>query len=165
MATRDLDGEPRLRPGADADSADTIAVVLHAFAEYPGCWLDVDREEPELRTPARCFDGFWVVEAEGSVVGCVACRRAEAEKGGAFVELKKMYLARDLRGRGWGRRLVERVESWARSQGLARVELWTDTRFEGAHAVYSHLGYRPTGRERQLGDLSRTTELHYVRDL
>ena len=57
-----------LRPATDDDSAGVIALIARVFAEYPGCVLDVDREEPELRAPASSFDRFWVVEEneEGS---------------------------------------------------------------------------------------------------
>ena len=65
--------EPRVRTGVDADSAGVIEVIARVFAEYPGCVLDVDAEEPQLKAPASSFDGFWVVEVGPRVVGCVAC--------------------------------------------------------------------------------------------
>jgi len=40
-----------IRPASDADSKGVIEVIARAYAEYPGCILDVDREEPALRTP------------------------------------------------------------------------------------------------------------------
>ena len=39
----------RLRAVVDGDSAGLIRLIAAVFAEYPGCVLDVDREEPELR--------------------------------------------------------------------------------------------------------------------
>jgi putative acetyltransferase len=79
------------------------------------------------------------------------------------LELKKVYLDRELRGQGWGRRLIEHAEQRARELGLERIESWSDTRFETAHAVYLRLGYRPTGRTRNLHDLSNTTEFHFLK--
>lgn len=151
----------RVRAARDADSAGVIAVVAACFAEYPGCVLDVDLEEPELRTPASSFERFWVVEGPGArVVGCCGLEvRAD------HVELEKLYLLPEARGRGLARELVGRVEAEARARGLGRVELWSDTRFLDAHGLYAHLGYRRTGRERDLGDLSRTTEWHFERAL
>lgn len=149
----------RIRPATDADSDGVIAVIARAYAEYPGCVLDVDREEPALRAPASSFDRFWVVEEKGAVVGCVGCAL------GATAELKKLYLDAHFRGRGLGRDLIALVEEAARASGARRIELWSDTRFKTAHAVYERCGYRKTGRTRDLHDLSNSTEYHFEKAL
>jgi len=121
----------------------------------------VEREEPGLAAPASSFDRFWVLVAEdGGVHGTAACS-LHAD----HAELKKLYLDAGVRGAGWGRRLIELVEAEACAAGLARIELWSDLRFVTAHAVYLRLGYRSTGRTRDLHDLSGTTEAHFVREL
>lgn len=153
-----------LREARDDDSDAVIALITRCYGEYPGVLMDVDGEEPELRAPASCFEAFWVLEHEGTVVGCVAAATHEHD-GMRLAELKKMYVARELRGRGQGRRLIERVESYARERGAAAVELWSDTRFEAAHAIYRHVGYRPTGATRELHDISDTAEFHFVKAL
>jgi len=149
-----------LREARDTDSAGVIALIARVFAEYPGCVLDVDREEPGLRAPATHYDRFWVLEQGGEVVGCAACSIA-----GPVVEMKKIYLDRRLRGQGWGRRLIERVEREARTCGAERIEAWSDTRFETAHAVYRRLGYRQGERTRFLHDLSATEEYFFAKSL
>lgn len=157
-----------LRRARDDDSEGVIALIAAVFAEYPGCVLDVDREEPELRAPATSFDRFWVLEAPPRhpggpppIVGCVGL----GLHGTAPAELKKLYLARELRGRGLGALLVATVEDEARRHGAGSIELWTDTRFTRAHALYRRLGYVPTGAQRELHDLSATVEDHYVKVL
>jgi GNAT superfamily N-acetyltransferase len=161
-----------LRSARDEDSAGVITLITAVFAEYPGCVLDVDLEEPELRAPASSFDGFWVLEtivsdpgasAHGGarIVGCIGL----GLHGAGPAELKKLYLARELRGRGLGARLVAHVEREALRRGATRIELWTDTRFTTAHAVYRRLGYTPTGAQRELHDLSATLEDHYTKAL
>lgn len=149
----------RIRPASDADSAGVIAVIARAYAEYPGCVLDVEREEPALKTPASSFDRFWVVEEGGRVGGCVGVSLGET------AELKKLYLDAALRGRGLGRELIALVEETARASGAVRIELWSDTRFVTAHAVYERCGYRRTGRTRDLNDLSNSTEFHFEKRL
>ncbi|MHC4135913.1 MAG: GNAT family N-acetyltransferase [Planctomycetota bacterium] len=149
-----------VRPATDDDAEGVIDLIARVFAEYPGCVLDVDREEPELRTPASAFDRFWVVEESGTVVGCIACALH-----GAVVELKKLYLDEAARGRGLARQLVQLVEKTAHGHDATLIELWSDTRFTTAHAVYEHLGYARTGRTRDLHDLSNTTEYHFVKHL
>jgi putative acetyltransferase len=149
-----------VRPATDTDAAGVIDLIARVFAEYPGCVLDVDREEPELRTPASSFDRFWVVEEEGAVVACIACALHADD-----VELEKLYVDRPARGRGLARRLVALVEQAAREHGAGLIELWSDTRFTDAHAMYEHLGYERTGRTRDLHDLSNTSEYHFVKRL
>lgn len=80
-------------------------------------------------------------------------------------ELKKLYLDARLRGRGLGRELIALVEETARASGAQGIELWSDTRFKAAHAVYERCGYRKTGRTRDLHDLSNSTEFHFEKEL
>lgn len=152
---------PRLRPARDADSAGVIALIGGVFDEYPGNVLDVETEERGLLAPASSFEAFWVLEAaDGAVVGCVA---AATRVPGLRAELKKCYLRKDFRGRGLGRMLCAAVEEWARGRGLAEVELWSDTRFVAGHRAYQGLGWRRTGAVRELHDLSRSTEWHFLK--
>lgn len=168
-----------LRSARDDDSTGVITLITAVFAEYPGCVLDVDLEEPELRAPASSFDGFWVLETKATATGARPAQPLALSEGGPRIvaciglgmhgtgpaELKKLYLARELRGRGLGARLVAHVEAEARRRGAKHIELWTDTRFTTAHAVYRHLGYTATGAQRDLHDLSATVEDHYLKAL
>lgn len=155
-----------LRAAADSDSAGVIALIARVYREYPGCVLDVDREEPRLRAPASSFEAFWVLEdARGAIVGCAGCDVREGDSPARKLEVEKVYLDPNWRGRGLGRTLVEKVEDHAFRLGIRELELWSDTRFETAHAVYARLGYRRTGRSRELHDLSQTTEWHFEKKL
>ena len=154
-----------LRTARNADAHGIIDLVARCYAEYPGCVLDVDGEEPELRDPERSFSGFWVLERSGRVLGTVACKihgpdeRGRDERGP--LELKKLYLDPGIRGAGWARKLVGLIEDQARRRDIQLVELWTDTRFENAHAMYAHLGYTRTDETRELHDRSGTVEYRY----
>lgn len=155
--------EIQFRPARDTDSEGIIALIAACYAEYPPNVLDVDAEEPELRAPASRFEAFWVLEnAEGRIVGCIALATLIP---GQRIELKKCYVDSNLRGGGWGRRLIEKVETWAREHAIPEVELWTDTRFTLAHKVYAKIGYVQTGLTRDLHDLSQTTEYQFLKTL
>ena len=154
---------PELRLAQDEDSAGIIALIAACYLEYPPNVLDVDLEEPELRTPASSFEAFWVLEDDQQrIVGCIALGTVEQ---GQRIELKKCYVSKQLRGTGQGRRLIEAVESWAVEHGVAEVELWSDTRMTLAHKVYAKLGYVASGRTRDLHDISETTEFHFSKRL
>lgn len=153
------------REARDADAEAVIALVAAAYAEYPGCVLDVDGELPELRAPASAHaaagGGFWVAELDGQVAASAGWQ--PLDNGG--IELLKLYVAPAARGQGLGRRLVELVCAEGRKAGAGHVELWTDTRFTAAHSLYERLGFARSPGSRQLDDLSRSREYHYSRPL
>lgn len=149
------------RPVENRDARGLMRLIADAFADYPHCFLEVELEEPGLKAPADHHPNLQVLEAEGRVVGCIGWGPSRP----GVIELKKLYVDHALRGGGWGRRLVDWVEEQARAQGATVVELWTDTKFETAHAVYQRLGYRPTGEKRPLHDISETWEYHYQKEV
>jgi len=156
---------PVVRPVRDDDSAALIALIEGAWAEYPGCVMDVDGEEPWLRAPATAYadrEGtFEVVELDGDIVACVGLR----PEGGGSVSLHSLYVGARARRRGLGARLVARVEDEARRRGACRVELWSDTRFTDAHSLYRRLGYSWLPGSRELHDRSDTVEYSFTKDL
>jgi putative acetyltransferase len=155
-----------IRDGRDDDAWDLVGLVAGCWSEYPGCILDVHGEEPELLAIASAYKRkggrFWVAEGEGRVIASIGFAPAPTEGG---VILQKLYVARSARRQGLGHRLVDVVEAEAADRGSARVELWTDTRFEPAHRLYERLGYVRNGSTRELGDLSHSVEYHYLKVL
>ena len=155
-----------IRDARDDDGWDLIGLVAACWSEYPGCILDVDGEEPWMRTPAASFQDkggcLWVAEAHGRVVGSVGLKPA-GEPGG--VELKTLYVARPVRRMGLGNRLTHLVEAEARRRGATFIDLWSDTRFADAHRLYEQRGYRRGPSTRALHDLSHTVEYYYRKEL
>jgi GNAT superfamily N-acetyltransferase len=150
---------PVRRPAADTDSAALIDLIGGCFAEYPGCVLAVDEEEPWLRRPASGYPGqLWVVELDGPVVACVGYKPHGSE-------LKNLYVSAKARRGGLGSWLVGVVEEAARAGGATSIRLWSDSRFLDAHRLYGRLGYERTGATRELHDLSDTTEYEFARPL
>jgi ribosomal protein S18 acetylase RimI-like enzyme len=152
------------RLASDSDSAALIALITACWAQYPGCVMDVDGEEPWLRAPATAYARkagvLWVVELAREVVACVGYVQH-----GASAELKSLYVAGPARRRGLGAELTTLVETTAVERGATEITLWSDTRFTDAHRLYERLGYRRTGRQRDLHDLSNTTEYEFARQL
>ena len=153
-----------LREVTDDDADDLITLVGDAYAEYPGCVLDLDDLDADLHAPATAIDAaggrWWVLEDAGRVVASVA---AGPHRPDGTVELKRLYVAASHRRRGVAARLVVEVEGHAHEVGARGVTLWTDRRFLDAHRLYTRCGYVATGASRALHDLSNTTELEFVR--
>ncbi len=157
------DSEIVLRAARDADGPGVIAVVAAVYAEYPGCILDVKTEVPELKAPASAYarrsGRFWIAAEEARILGCVACRPAP-ERG---LEMEKLYVARAARRYGLGTRLLDLVEAEATARQAGYITLWTDTRFEAAHAFYKAHGFRRSGL-RELNDASQRVEYGFRKD-
>jgi putative acetyltransferase len=163
---------PRIRVAGDSDAGGLIALIGDVYAEYPGCILDVDREEPDLRAIATAYaekgGQFWVAVddvLDERVVGCVGWSPSRDTSRPGWLELRKLYVARSHRRRGLAGALCEHVEAAARARSAPGIELWSDTRFEDAHRFYNRRGYERQSAVRQLFDLSQSSEYHFIRRL
>jgi GNAT superfamily N-acetyltransferase len=88
----------------------------------------------EFVPPAGCF---LVAYADKRPVGCGGVKRLDART----AEIKRMYVAPGARGRGLGRRLLERLEHEAREAGYEAIRLDTGNRQPEALALYRSAGY------------------------
>lgn len=154
-----------LRPGEDGDAAAFIAIVSACWDEYPGCVTDIDGEAPELRALASAMaaksGAVWAALADGKVVGlCAAWPHNEHTW-----EVGKMYVAAPHRGHGAARALLDEAEAHARAAGGREMRLFSDTRFDRAHAFYEKAGYVRAGALRALGDKSNSIEFGYAKPL
>jgi putative acetyltransferase len=82
----------------------------------------------------------------GRPVGCGAVRWLReptlvSELGSRVGELKRMYVAQEVRGQGIGRALLDRLEEEARVLGLDRLVLETGIRQTEALALYRRAGF------------------------
>lgn len=108
--------------GLEPDSANTDSDLLDIQASY---FAD-----------GGTFD--LLMNDSGQIVGSVGlCRIADT-----VCELRKMYLAPDARGCGWGRRLLEHALARAAELGFHRVVLETASVLHAAIALYEHYGFR-----------------------
>ncbi|MDX6324262.1 MAG: hypothetical protein QOK15_616 [Nocardioidaceae bacterium] len=89
----------------------------------------------ELRLPSG---SFLVATLQGEPVGCGALRF----HGDAATELKRMWVAPEVRGLGVGRRLLGRLESLALEHGGHCIRLETNAALTEAVALYRSSGYR-----------------------
>ena len=143
--------------GSRADAPGVVALIGRVFAEYGFVYEPVS-EVPDLTDfdshYAAPGGGFFVVREGALVVGSVGVERLDAHT----AELHRLYVDAHLRGRGTGRALVCAVLDWCRAHGLSRLILWSDTRFEQAHRLYTRTGFRHTGERHLADDINHTRE-------
>ncbi len=134
--------EPRIRPYAAGDAGPCrriLEVVLPAFG------LNVDFEGTDrdlLDVDASYLAGggaFWVVEAPGSgrVIGMGGLHRVAPDTG----EVRKMYFLPELRGRGFGRKLLDTAVGFARERGIRTLTLETASVLGDAIRLYERYGF------------------------
>ena len=142
--------EPNVLQIAPEALTSPIAVALVAAlnvelsALYPEPGATHFRLDPDEVAPGHGI--FLVARWSDRPVGCGAlrCIREAAltrELGSRVGELKRMYVAPEVRGRGIGRALLTRLEAEARGLGLARLVLETGTRQAEALALYRRAGF------------------------
>lgn len=95
----------------------------------------ISAEAGELRPPAGML---LVARLRGQPVGCGALKLAPDASG----ELKRMWVAPQMRGLGLGRRLLRELERHAIEAGTAVVRLETNRSLAEAIALYRRSGYR-----------------------
>ena len=129
----------------DAEERDLPAVreVVYAVGrefgyepEPEGADVDLHGESP------RYFEGgslFRVlVDDDDRVRGMLGVVVVDADT----VELRKIYLAPDARGGGYGRRLLDEAIEHARARGAKRMILESASRLERAIEMYERAGFR-----------------------
>jgi GNAT superfamily N-acetyltransferase len=153
-----------IEPATTADVPAVIDVIGRVYEEY-GFVFEPATELPDLFAFERHYGvpegAFFVAREAGRLVGSVGVTRLA----GDVAELHRLYLDAALRGRGLGRALVETVLAWCRSEGVLHLLLWSDTRFDRAHALYTRMGFTRTGERELPGDVNNTREFRYEREV
>lgn len=160
--------EVQVRPVETRDLPSIYALIGACYEEF-GFRLNLEDEcEQHMKDPGAYFrahgGGYWVVrDGSGLVRATVALYlhdRAQGDQRPKVAELKSMYVDKTWRRRGVGRMLVRMVIDEARQRGCDRMELWSDTRFTPAHAMYESIGFERFD-ERAIDDSNNSVEYGY----
>lgn len=127
-----------IRPGTLA-SPDAVRLIAALNAELKAAFPEPGATHFSLSGAQVEAGGgaFVIAYLDDEAVGCGAVRRIDP----TTAELKRMYVAPAVRGRGIGRALVEALEQQARQLGASRVVLETGTRLAPALRLYEAMGY------------------------
>lgn len=146
-----------------------VYALIAACYEQFGFRLNLEDEcEHHLKDPRAYFlahgGDFWVARDEDGVVRATAALYLHRERTPSIGELKSMYVDIVWRRRGVGSALTRMVMDEARRRGCVDMELWSDTRFTPAHAMYESLGFQRIG-ERAINDSNNSIEYGFRRML
>jgi GNAT superfamily N-acetyltransferase len=86
-----------------------------------------------------------VAETDGKVVGmCSAQLLISTAQGTPTALIEDMVVSENHRHKGIGRRLMQAIETWARSRGATRLQLLADQTNATAFSFYHKMGWRST---------------------
>lgn len=133
-------------------------LVFGVLREY-GLQPDPETTDADLRDIVGFYARFDVLVDEcDKVVGTVGIRRVDETE----CELRKMYLAKEVRGLGWGRKLLDHAFESARRLGFQRMTLETAAVLREAVALYERNGFRKFTSEHAVAARCDAT---YIREL
>ncbi len=152
---------PRLRPATNSDCEPVRNLVFTVLDEYglkpdPGC-TDADLDDIEQSYLVRGGVFRVLEDKDGAIIGSYGLYPTEP----GVCELRKMYLRREHRGQGRGRRLLEDALTCARQAGFRRITLETASVLKEAIRLYERYGFKPSKADH----LSCRCDQAYVLDL
>lgn len=115
-------------------------------AENMQRYLDETYSAQRLAEELSCADSFTYIAYEGEIaVGYIKLNRGSAQTEAGFdnsLEIQRIYLISDVKGRGFGRQLAEFAQSKARQLGLDYIWLGVWEHNLPAIGFYERLGFR-----------------------
>jgi putative acetyltransferase len=133
----------RIRTATNRDVEMVKALVFATLREH-GLLPDPESTDADLADIEASYletgGLFEVIEDEaGKLLGTVGLYVMDGET----CELRKMYFAPELRGRGMGRYILERTVNNARQLGFKKMTLETASVLEKAIRLYTLFGFKP----------------------
>lgn len=131
----------RIRPGDNEELAALIREVLPDFqVPCEGTALG----DPELDRMFETYDrpgaAYWVITDGDQIWGGGGIAPLAGGEPG-FCELQKMYFRESMRGKGFGRTLLNKALARARSMGYTDCYLETMPHMEAAQSLYRSYGF------------------------
>ncbi len=144
-----------IRDWLPQDRQQVIDLIASVLTEY-GLGSEpqgADRDVYEVEKYYQQTGGeFWVIEQNQQLIGTAGFY--PIKRGNRAVEIRKMYLLPEARGKGLGKFLLLQLEQIIKQKGFKEIWIETASVLKEAVQLYEHSGYEPTsGVETQRCDL------------
>lgn len=138
------DSEIIIRSATNDDCERVQTLVFGVLREYD-LELDLDGTDKDIADIETFYINrggiFELLEdAQGNLLGTCGLYPLNNET----VELRKMYFAKDFRGRGFGNKIMQRMIEKSRDLGFRKIYLETASVLKEATHLYEKFGFQPT---------------------
>lgn len=133
-----------IRSWEERDRVLAKEIISQVLAEYGLPWDETDADQDVVKVEEfyeQTGGEFWVVETQDKLVGTAAYY--PIVRGNNAVEIRKMYLLPEVRGKGLGRFLLQQLEDAIRSQNYQEIWIETASVLIEAVKLYENNGYQP----------------------
>jgi len=128
-----------------ADNAALARLIKSVFEEYRAPLVNTVYDDPRTLTMFETFLApkceYFVVEDEGDVLGGCGYFPTKGLPAG-YAELVKFYFSPQLRGKGIGRKLLQKVIESARTDGYNKLYIESFPEFSHAVSMYEAYGFK-----------------------
>ncbi|NNF51220.1 MAG: GNAT family N-acetyltransferase [Gammaproteobacteria bacterium] len=150
----------RVRSASVADQPEIKRVVGQVLEEFGICGGLNPQQDADLDDLAGWYPPprgvFEVIEDDaGRILGCGGVHPLDE----ASCELRKLYFLPELRGRGIGSAMLDRLVKFARQAGFKRMELETASVLDAAIAIYEARGFGEVTNKRDVARCDRAFEI------
>ncbi|HXG84233.1 MAG TPA: GNAT family N-acetyltransferase [Pyrinomonadaceae bacterium] len=133
-----------IRPATNRDGEKIRNLVFGVLEEY-GLKPDAsgtDKDIADIEANYLNRGGLFEVleDVRGNLLGTVGLYPIDRET----IELRKMYFARDFRGKGYGKKTLARMIEKAERLGFEKIYLETASVLKEAVGLYERFGFAPT---------------------
>lgn len=140
-----MESEVIYREVEKSDNVPLARMIRHVFKEHQAPETGTVYSDPTTDDLFGLFRNsrsiLWVAEVDGVPVGCCGIYPTEGLESNC-AELVKFYLAAKGRGKGTGRRLMEKCIDSARAMSYETLYLESMPHFSKAVRIYEKLGFK-----------------------
>jgi len=132
-----------IRSWEPRDRAPVSSLIAQVLAEYGLPWDETDADQDVVKVEQfyqETGGEFWVVERDGKRVGTAGYY--PISRGKNAVEIRKMYLLPEVRGKGLGRFLLQELERAIAQRNYQEIWLETASVLTEAIQLYEKSGYQ-----------------------
>jgi putative acetyltransferase len=153
-----MQNAPISREVREGDNEALASMIRKVFEEHEAPQTGTVYSDPTTDNLYGLFrtggSVLWVAEVDGIPVGCCGVYPTEGLES-SCAELVKYYLAKEARGQGIGRQLMEKCIQSATELGYRQLYLESMPHFSKAVRIYEKLGFRELAQA--MGNSGHTT--------
>jgi leucyl-tRNA synthetase len=130
-----------LREASTQEDAELIDKLLNEYFNHLREEFKIEPYET-TQAPEELFgedNKFWFLTGSTpeEIIGCISARKLRDKA----LEVRRLYIRKEFRGKGYGKFLINFVEEWASSNGFKTLFLDSHSALKKAIEIYQKIGY------------------------